>query len=189
MPTYLDPLNGISLSEALAEAAVYAPITRVILQTLELWHPVMTAPVRVVVNTEAITATLEASAPRNGGEAVTFIASQIQVDLPEESDKPESPSLVVTVSNVNLQIKRIIDAIRASSDPAIRDARWELIERVYVSDDLSAPHKIPVLKLTAIRAQMQGELAAFTATYTDSANTSIPATTFTPESYPGLLTS
>lgn len=187
MPTYLDPLNGVSLSEALAEAATYAPITQVILQTLELWHPVMTSPVRIVVNTEPINATLEADAPRNAGEEVAFIASRVQVEIPEESDKPEAPSLVVYVSNVNRQIKDVLKAIRASSNPAIRDARWQLIERIYVSDDLSAPHKRPVLKLTAIRCHLQNDTAAFTAAYTDSANTAVPAITFTPEAYSGLL--
>lgn len=187
MPTYLDPLNGVSLSEALAEAATYAPITRVILQTLELYHPVMTAPVRIVVNTEPINATLEATAPRNPGEEVLFKASRVQVEIPEESDKPESPSLTVHVSNVNKQVRDTLRAIKESDVPAIRDARWELIERIYVSDDLTAPHKLPVLKLTAIKAQIQNNTVAFVASYVDSANTSVPAITFTPEAYPGLL--
>jgi hypothetical protein len=187
MPTYLDPLNGVSLSEALAEAAAYATITDVILQTLELYHPVMASPIRVVVNTEPVAATLEGSAPRNAGEEVTFRASRVQVEIPEESDKSEAPTLIVHVSNVNRDIKDVLNDIAASDDPAIRDGRWQLIERLYVSSDLTAPHRMPVQKLTAIRVQLQGDSAAFTATYTDSANLAIPAITFTPESYPGLL--
>jgi hypothetical protein len=186
MPTFLPPLNGVTYSEAYAEAAAYASITRVMLMTYELWHPVMSAPVRVVVNQEAIDATLEDTAPRNAGEEVHFIASSVQAEIPEESDGSASPTLQVHVANVTRQLKQTLDAIRESNDPTIRDARWQLIERVYASDDLTGPHRLPVFKLTVIRVATSGNRATLTAAYRDSANTAIPSATFTPERYPGL---
>lgn len=186
MPEYLEPLNGVSLSEAMAEAATYAPITRAILTTLELWHPIRSSPVRVVVNPEGINATLEGDAPRNPGEEVPFIASNVQVELPDESDQSESPELRVRMSNVTRQLKGVLDSIRDSEDPDIRDAQWQLIERIYASDDLTGPARLPVLSLALKRVQIQGNTAELVAAYRDSANTSIPAQTFTPESYPSL---
>lgn len=187
MPIFLPALNGVSYSEAYAEAAAYARIDRVILSTYELWHPVMSSPVRIVVNPEPIDATLEATAPRNAGQEVHFIASSIQVDVPEESDESKSPTLDVHVANVTRQLKQTLDAIRASSDPAIRDATWQLIERLYASDDLSGPHRVPVFKVTVIRVHIEGNRATLTASYRDSANTAIPTSTFTPEKYRGLV--
>jgi len=188
MPVYLEPLNGISYSEAMAESAVGARIDRVILSTFELWHPVMgAAPIRAVVDTEPLTATLEATAPRNPGETVDFIPSQLQIEYPEESENANSPTLTITVSNVSRLIKDVLDQIRASTDPEVLYGKWELIERIYASDDTTAPAKMPPFQLTLTKVRTQGAVTTLTAAYRDSANTAIPAITFTPEAYPGLL--
>lgn len=187
MPTYQDPLNGLTESDALAEAAAVASIARAVLMTYELWHPSMTAPVRVVVDEEPMLATLEGDAPRNAGEEVLFMASRVQVQRPEESDKAESPEISLRVDNVSGYVSDALRTARESTDPAIRDATWQLIERVYASDDTTAPHRLPVFKVTPIRVGIAGATAIFTAAYRDSANTGIPAISFTPEAYPGLL--
>jgi len=187
MPTYLDPENGVELSVALAEAATYAPIGRAMLTTYELWHPSMTTPVRVVVNQEAISATLEDDAPRNPSEDVVFLASRVVHQIPEESDQAASPEILLRVDNVTGFLADALRTAREETDPLIRDAQWELIERVYASDDLTAPHILPVFKVTVRRVSMQGPTAILTAAYRDSVNTGIPAITFTPEAYPGLL--
>ncbi len=188
MPTYLDAENGLSLSEALLEAATYAPVSRAMLNTFELWHASMSAPVRVVVDEQPLSAVLEADAPRNPGEDVVFMASRVTHEIPEESDQAQSPEIILRVDNVTGYIADALRIARSHTDPAIRDSPWQLIERVYASDDLTAPHILPVFKVTVRRIVMQGPTAVLTAAYRDSVNTSIPAITFTPERYPGLLT-
>lgn len=187
MPVYLEPLNGIAISEAMAESAIGARVDRIMLSTFELWHPVMDAPIRAVVDTEPLVATLEATAPRNPLEAVDFKPTTMQIEFPEESESGNSPTLTLTVSNVSRMLKDVLDAIRDSLDPSVLYGQWELIERVYASDDTTAPAKLPVLKLTVTKVRTQGPLSTLTAAYRDSANTAVPAVTFTPEAYPGLL--
>ena len=188
MPNYLPEENGLTLSEALAEAAYAAPITRAMLTTYELWHASMSAPVRVVVDEQPLSAVLEADAPRNPGEDVVFLASRVTHEIPEESDQAQSPEIILRVDNVTGYIADALRTARNQTDPAIRDSPWQLIERVYASDDTTAPHILPVFKTSVRRIVMQGPTAVLTAAYRDSVNTSIPAITFTPESYPGLLT-
>lgn len=188
MPSYLDPLHGLSISEALAEDAIGADVSRVKLHTFELWHPSMTEPTRVVVDTQPLTATLEDDAPRNPGEEVEFLASYIEFDVPEEAEARGANEINFSIENVTQFVSEALEAARESTDPAVRDATWQLIERVYMSDDTSAPAKRPVFKITLKRVTMSGGIAQFTAAYRPSANTSIPAITFTPEYYSGLLT-
>lgn len=188
MTVYLEPLNGISLSAALAEAAAAAPVRRAVLTTLEAWHPSMSAAIRLVIDELPLTATLEADAPRNASESVVFMASRVSLQLAEESDRAASQEISLRVDNVTGYIADALRTARAATDPAVRDAEWELIERVYVSDDTTAPAKLPVFRTALVRVGMQGATAVFTAAYRrNSSNTAIPAITFTPEAYPGLL--
>src|SRR5512132_306825 len=94
---YLPEENGLTLSEALAEAAYAAPVSRAMLTTYELWHASMAAPVRVVVDEQALSAVLEADAPRNPGEDVVFMASRVTHQIPEESDQAQSPEVILRV--------------------------------------------------------------------------------------------
>lgn len=186
MPTYLDPINGLSDSEAYAEAAVAAGVDDVRLATYEVWHPAMSTPVRVVANDEDFAATLEDTAPRNALEEVVFKRSRVSQERAEEG-AGASGDVQLRVDNVSLIIASALRTIKASNDPAIRDAKWQVIERVYMYSEPGAPARIPVLKLTLTRCVMNGATAVFTASHRDSVNTAIPAISFTPESYPGLL--
>lgn len=188
MPTYLDPLNGITQSAALAESAIGASIEDVRLETLEIWHPSLPRPLRLVVDTENLNATLESDAPRNAGEEVFFQRCRVDIEIPEESDKAAAPEINLRIDNVTGLVSDALRLARTSPDPAVRDAPWELIERVYMTSDTSAPHIRPVFKITLVRVGIQGASAILTAAYKDSVNFSIPAVTFTPRHYPGLLT-
>lgn len=188
MPTMTDPENGLSLSEALLESAMYATITRVMLTTYEVWHPSMNVPVRVVVDQQALTGTLEASAPRNPSEAVVFTPCNVQYERPEESDDAKAPEMILRVDNITGLISDALRRARLSTDPAVRDAPWELIERVFASDDASGPDILPVFKVALVRVSRNDTTAIFTAAYRDSVNFQIPAVMFTPESYSGLNT-
>jgi len=188
MPTMTPAENGLSLSEALLEAAMYAPVARAMLITYEVWHPSMTVPVRVVVDHAPLTATLEAGAPRNAGAAVTFTPANVSYERPPESDEAKAPEINLRIDNVTGLIGDALRRARLSVVPAVRDASWQLIERVYASDDTSGPAQLPVLKLTLTKVSRNDTVAVFTAAYRDSVNFSVPAITFTPENYSGLNT-
>jgi hypothetical protein len=147
----------------------------------------MAVPVRLVIDEVDLVATLEADAPRNAGETVTFTASRVDAEISEESDRGQTPEIRLRIDNVTGVITDALRTARGATSPAVRDAPWQLIERTYMSDDTSAPAILPVFKVTLVSVSMQGPTAVFTAAYRDSVNTSVPAITFTPEAYPGLL--
>lgn len=180
MPTYLPPRKGVRISEAYAAAAVSAPVQRAMLSAYELWHPTLAAPVRVVHNPDPIVATLEATAPRNPGEAVEFFAAWVQVGRLEESDGAASPEIQIQIDNVSGPMSDALDVARGSRE------LWEVIERVYASDDLSGPAQLPVLRLTLTAAGLAGPLCEFKASHGDPVNIDIPSVTFIPEEYPGI---
>lgn len=180
MPTYLPPRKGVTFSEAYAQAAAYAPIRRAMVRTYELWHPSLPAPARIVAQMDDIDATLEATAPRNPGETVNFLASFVEASRSEESDEAATPSVNVTIDNVSGILSDALAAARGSMVP------WELIERVYASDDLSGPAQLPVLKLTFTESVIDGTTAILKASYGDPVNFSVPRLTYKPEEYPGL---
>lgn len=180
MPTYQPPLHGVSLSEALAEAAAIAPISRAMLSAFELWHPTLTGPVRIVNNHAALWATLEADAPRDAGEEVEFLASYVEVTKPEESDAAATPEITLSVANVSGLLSDALRQARGSLVP------WEIIERLYASDDTSAPAILPPTKLTVTAAEISGVVASITASFGDPGNVAVPRATFRIEQYPGL---
>lgn len=184
MPVFNAPIHGLNLSEALKEAAAIAPVGRAVLYAYELWHPTMSEPVRVVRNHEPITAGLEEFAPRNVGEFVTYMASAIRVSRPPEGDQAEAPSINITVDNVSAELTQALRVARQSVIGALQ--QWELIERVYCSDDLTAPDIDPPSTFTLSQVTYDAVTATLTANFGDPVNVGIPALTFKPEEYPGL---
>ena len=180
MPTYMPPRRGVRITEAYAEAAAVAPLQRAMLHCFELWHPTMAEPVRVVRNYEPLLATLEEDAPRDPDTEVEFLACMLKVERPPESDEASMPEVAFNVDNVNGLLKRALDTARGSRE------LWEVIERVYASDDTSGPATLPVLSLTFSRATMQEGTASLIAGYGDPVNVNVPALTFKPEEYVGL---
>lgn len=172
--------RGVTLTEAIQEAAAIAPVQRVMLYAYELWHPTMSAPVRFVNDAAALTATLEAGAPRNAGAAVLFDACPIELKRPEESDTAASPTIDLSRGDVAGVLKAGVDAARGSLEP------WQLIERVYASDDLSGPALLPPLSFELVRVDIIGTGAGVSAQYDDDFNTAVPRITFKRSEYPGL---
>lgn len=180
MATYREPLHGVAFSEALAEAAAIAPITRVMLSTFELWHPSLIDPIRVVNDYVPLLATLEEDAPRHGGLEVEFLACPVTVNKPEESDGAATPEITLAVANVSGIWSEALKKSRGSSIP------WQIIERVYASDDTSAPAILPPTTLTLTHTQITGVITQLTASFGDPVNTAVPRVTFRREQYPGL---
>jgi hypothetical protein len=180
VPTYLPPLHGISLSEAEAEAAAIAPIHRVALDALEFWHPAFTAPARVVNDNAPLTATLEADAPRDAGEAVTFQAVAVSVIWPSETDDAAAPRLQLQVDGVSAILIDQLELAVDTLDPVI------LIARRYMSDDLSGPARLPVLTLELTDVRVTETRVTATCLAGDPANTRFPSRAYTRARYPGL---
>lgn len=181
MPTFAPPLSGLSLSDALKEQAEMAPVDDVVLYAYELWHPTFDAPIRVVSDMEPLTAALESDAPRNPGEEVEFMPTSIGVTRPNEASEGQKPEVSLTIENVTGFVAAALRAARDSRD------LWEVIERVYLPSDTSGPHVRPVFRFTLDNISYNETTCTFTASFADPVNVQIPALTFTPEAYPGLV--
>lgn len=172
--------RGVTLTEALQEAAAIAPIGRAMLLCYELWHPTLAEPIRFVDDNAPLFATLEATAPRNASEEVEFLACPVSMQRPTESDSEASPTVSLSRPDVSGLLKGALDAARGSLVP------WNLIERIFASDDLSTPAKLPPMSFELTSAEISGAAAKITAMMDDDAQVAIPKITFRREAYPGL---
>lgn len=181
MPTYLPTRAGVTYSLAFAEAAAIARLEYLMLECYELWHPSFDEPIRIVNDVTAITATLEATAPRNAGEAVDFIAVMMSVDKPEESDTADNPSIALSRPDLSGILKNALDSARGSLEP------WQIIERIYASNDLTAPAILPPRAYQVKTVTLSLAVSRMQANYDDHANEAVPRLTFKREFYPGLV--
>ena len=174
-----------ALSQAIKEAYASAPPVPV-LDTIELYHPAFVddqgqpAPVRYVNDGLDLTAYLEATAPRNPGEEVTFTAGQFRLKVPETTDKGVS-DLQIAIDNVNPVITRYIELAMQNPEPI--DVIW----RPYVSDDLSGPDLDPPLYMQTVKINVDITSVALTASFNEWVNKRYPGFIYTAEDYPGLV--
>ena len=174
MPNYQDELNGVSLSEAYAEAAASAPVGRVIYWTYELTHPSFTEPILIVNDYKPVTATLD------DGREVEFVPCPVQATPPAESDNAEMPKITIRIDGVSAIVAGQLDAAVKTME------RIGIIERQYVSDDLSAPAVMPPLRLTLRDVEVTERTVNVTAAFDDPINRGFPGKEYTPREYPGL---
>lgn len=174
MPNYLDELNGVSLSEAYAEAVASAPVDRMIFFTYELTHPTFAERILIVNDFKPITATLE------DGTTVDFVACPVQATPPEEGDNSEMPKINIRIDGVSAIVASQLDAAVKTMD------RIGIVERQYVSDDLSAPAVMPPLRLTLRDVEVTETTVNVTAAFDDPINRGFPAKDYTAKEYPGL---
>ncbi len=124
-----------TLTDALKEAYAACPDNVVLLHTLQFDHVAFTQPIRLVLNTESITATLE-----DGTNQATFVAANFELTLPEVSDAPV-PEVQIAVDNVDREILLNIEA--AMADPK----KITVTYRPYLSTDLSEPQMNPPMTM------------------------------------------
>jgi hypothetical protein len=180
MPLYKSPRHGVTLSQALHEAAAIAPVSVVILHTFELWHSSLAEPIYVVNNFEDLLATKEATADRDPSTEVEFMASSIALQRPTETDAGEAPELELTVSNVSGVLSAALRDARGSPD------LWEVIERLYDQSDTSGPAHTP-MSLIVTGIDISTKTVTLRCSYGDPANVAVPRTTFRRSAYPGLV--
>lgn len=180
MLIYLPPRRGISHSQALAEARVYATADDPELLTLALYHSAFDAPVYVVCDYEDLVATIEAGAPADAGQTVTFKALPVRVTLPEETDDNRSPTAQIEIDNVMRQLSPYLRLAAASREPVV------MMVRTYLASDTSAPHDMPPLRLELTSASSNGTNVTAQAGYGDVVNFPFPAAAYLVEHFPGL---
>ena len=172
--------KGVTLAEALQEAAAVAPIYRQMLYAYELWHPTLAAPVYFVNDNDVLAAFIEATADRNPSTEVEFLSCVMSVTRPEESDQPEAPKISMSRPDLAGMMRPLLDVARGSLFP------WVIIERVYASDDLSAPALLPPLEVELTSIDMVGSALQIAAQLDDDGTLAVPAITFRRAEYPGL---
>lgn len=174
MPHYLDKRYGVDLSEAYAEAATSAPINRVILETYELIHPSFTERILIVNDFNDLTATLE------DGSTHEFTPCPVTVVPPEENDEGKTPTIHVQIDGVSSLIAERLE------EASKQLARIEIVERVYVSDDLSGPAILPPLRLTLKTVSVNYTQVTAEASFSDPINRGFPKYDYLIREYPGL---
>ncbi len=168
-----------ALSQALKEAFASAPSGTVILDTLEIWHPSFTEPIRVVRDHADLTARLEAGAPRDGGKRGTFAALAFESSPPPVDTAPV-PEITVTLDNVGSDIT---DALEGA---AISQQVIEITWRPYLSTDLNGPHMDPPITMTLTDVEADTMRVTGRARMLDAGNKSFPSITYTAQRFPGL---
>lgn len=172
-------MPDFTLSDALDEAYASAPSSEVVLHTLEIRHPDFTQPIRVVRDHQDFDAYLEADAPENPGEEVTFIAMAFDFTLPEVT-KSTSPEIEIGLDNVSGEISAYLD-IAANSPDLI-----EVTYRPYLASDPSGPSMNPPLTLTIRSVTADIFRVKAVAGFADLANKKFPSQTYDTERFAGL---
>ncbi|UGA46734.1 DUF1833 family protein [Bradyrhizobium quebecense] len=125
-------------NEALLEAYASCPPSARIYYTLELWQSSFDQPARVVANVgDDMAFGLEAGAPRNAGETVTFIACPFQAGYPEQKEG-QPPSTTIKIDNVN---RELVPKIRAAQGTR---EYIQVLYREYLGSDLTEPAYGPI---------------------------------------------
>lgn len=172
-------MPDFTLDDALAEAYASAPSAEIILHTLEIRHPAFSTPVRVVRDNQDFTAYLEADAPVNAGEQVTFIGLAFDFVLPSV-EASKSPELEVRLDNVSGELIEYLD-LAANSAQLI-----EMTYRPYLASDPSGPQMDPPLTLVVRSATASVFQVTAIAGFGDIANRKFPNQVYDTERFPGL---
>jgi len=174
-------------SEALKEALASAPSDITVLHTLEFRHDAFEdengdpVAVRVVLDHEDLTATLEADAPMNPGASVLFQAGSFDFTLPDQRDDTSLPEMFISVNNATRLLMPYLDqAIEAGGEISVT-------YRAYLSDDLTGPENDPPLHLVITQIDVDLGTVTARAAFGDFANRRFPAVDYDAETYPALL--
>lgn len=175
------------LSQAIKEAYASAPVDEVILNTLEIRHSSFLdsegypTAIRVVLDYTDLTAYLEADAPLNGGEEVTFIAYPFDFQLPG-IDEGAAGVLQITIDNTSPEIGRYIEQANETTEPI------EITYRPYLASDLTGPQMDPPLNMEVKGITIDTGTNSITmkAGWGNLMNKKFPGEVYTYAGYPGL---
>lgn len=169
-----------TLSQAIQEAYASAPSDEVIYHTLEIWHEDFTVPIRVVRDHANLSATLEATAPRDASTEVEFLAFAFDI-VPPDVTHDAVPQCVIELDNVDRTILAQVDGAVTSGTPI------SIIYRAFLSSDLTGPENDPPLTLTVKSISADVFRIRAVAGFDDLANRRFPALEYEAETFPGLI--
>lgn len=170
-----------TLSEAIKEAYASAPSAQVIYHTLELYHSAFTVPIRVVRDHVSFMARLEASAPRNAGEVVTFTAFAFDV-VPPDVSTSAVPQCVIEIDNVSREVLAQIELAMAGT------GQIQVIYRAYLSGNENVgPENDPPLALEVLSISVTPLRISATCGFPDLINRRFPTQDYTASVFPGLI--
>jgi hypothetical protein len=173
-------MTDTTLSQALQEAYASAPSAEIVYHTLEIYHPDFTVPIRVVRDTVDLSATLEASAPRDASTLVTFVAFAFDV-VPPEVQSATMPQCVIEIDNVSREVLAQVELAIGSPDLI------SVIYRQFLASDLTAPQNDPPLSLTVFSISANVMRIRATCGFGDYVNKRFPREEYTAERFPGLI--
>lgn len=172
-----------NLTEAIEEAYATAPAGQVILHTLEFRHPSFTAPLRVVNDQQDFVGTLEATAPLNPSEAVTFTAFAFDFVPPDVDSSGTLPEVTIAIDNVSREVLAYMDL--AANSPNLIAVTY----RPFLSNDPSEPQMNPPLTLTVRTVEADIFRITARASFGDFINKAFPATLYDATRFPALIAS
>ena len=179
MPIY-ETNKGVQQSLAQREAAAIAPTGYAMIETFEIWHPSLAEPIYIAANPVDFPAYKEADAERDPGGLVTFLGSAAAFTEQEENADAAAPLGSLLLPNVSHIVSQAMRQTRGSFDP------WVVIERLYASNDASAPAQLPPLSLLIESVPITGTSTEMQLGYGDPADVSIPVHKFRRVEYPTL---
>lgn len=168
-----------TLKQAIKEAYAVAPVTSLVLPTLELRHPAFTAPIRVVLDHAALAAYLEDTAPENAGQEVTFLAMNFRFTKPEVSEA-SGPEMTIEIDNVTAEIEENIAAANVSTGAIA------MTYREYLVSDLSGPQNDPPMHMEIKNIQATDLQVEARASFGNFANRRFPREIYTLQRFPAL---
>lgn len=169
----------MTLTAAIKEAYASCPSDVAVIETVEIYHPDWASVIRLVRDKDDLTATLEASAPNNPSESVTFTALDFSISQPKIGEGRQE--LTLTIDNASLLIIQMLELHDLSSlDVA------SVIYRPYLSSDLTGPHMNPPLSLSVVSANATMQSVSLTCGYVDFANLRFPRYLYNIEDFPGI---
>ena len=174
------------LTEAITEAYAACPTDVVIFDTLEFRHPSFQDEennpigVRVVNDNQDLQATLEAAAPLNAGEEVTFYKGAFRVVLPAVREG-EPAELRIEVSNVTRELEGYLELAVASTDPI------EATYRPFLSTDTSQPHWTKPAHMQIVKVSSDVFRVTAVAGHAAFWNKPVPSELYTRSRFPQLV--
>ena len=169
-----------TLSAALREAYASAPVTSVIYHTLEIWHPAFSLPIRVVRDNADLSARIEASAPRDAGALVVFVAYAFDVVPPDQTSEA-LPQCVIEIDNVSREILAQIDAAVVQPQPITVTYRQYLSDQATVGPENDPPLTMQLTQITATPTRIRA-----VASFPNLLDRPFPAIDYELETFPGL---
>lgn len=170
-----------SFTEAYKEALVSAPSNVVVLETLEIIHPNFPGalPIRLVNGFENVDATLEATAPVNPSESVTFTAGFFKFVPPKKTTSGYTPARLA-IGSVG-DVLSYIELTRGSG------VAINVIYRPYLSTDTTAPQVDPPYKFSLMGVKSTLKQVTATLAAPTIVGRKHPSDLITPQRFPGLV--